>query len=335
MDAGRKKLWFAAVKPPMYTVAVTPILAGSMAARVDFPDQFEWARLGRFLLGAILILAWENLTNDLFDFETGVDKDKKESVINLLGATRRNKLAVAALAWGLLALGMGIVLSLSRFVSPVDGEVAVDLSVLKIICVAVFGGYLYQGPPFRLGYYGLGEVICFVCWVLGVCAAYTSQIISMAYSWGENGLAVTYRRLVDPTGSPLLVTAVLVALPTSLILLCSHFHQIESDARVGKKSPIVRMGTDVASQFVAYACVLIFVINIGSGFLGFLPYPAAFIPCLSAPLAAKLAAFVRTNHNVPSKVFSAKYVAVRFNFAHGVLLSVGLAWAATIAKYSE
>ena len=27
--------------------------------------------------------------------------------------------------------------------------------------LAVFGGYAYQGPPFRLSYKGLGEPICF------------------------------------------------------------------------------------------------------------------------------------------------------------------------------
>jgi len=24
-------------------------------------------------------------------------------------------------------------------------------------------GYSYQGPPFRFGYQGLGEIICFIC----------------------------------------------------------------------------------------------------------------------------------------------------------------------------
>ena len=34
-------------------------------------------------------------------------------------------------------------------------------TVLAMLGLAVFGGYAYQGPPFRLSYKGLGEPICF------------------------------------------------------------------------------------------------------------------------------------------------------------------------------
>lgn len=35
----------------------------------------------RLIPGAILVIAWLNLTNDAFDAETGVDQDKAESVV--------------------------------------------------------------------------------------------------------------------------------------------------------------------------------------------------------------------------------------------------------------
>lgn len=38
------------------------------------------------------------------------------------------------------------------------------------------------------------------------------------------------------------VGAVVVGHTTSIILLCSHFHQIEGDLAAGKMSPLVRLG---------------------------------------------------------------------------------------------
>ena len=33
----------------------------------------RWGQLGLFLLAAVLLLGWENLSNDVFDDDTGVD----------------------------------------------------------------------------------------------------------------------------------------------------------------------------------------------------------------------------------------------------------------------
>ena len=45
--------------------------------------------------------------------------------------------------------------------------------------VAVAMGYLYQGPPFRLSYKGLGEPLCFVAFgPLATTAFYLTQVPS-------------------------------------------------------------------------------------------------------------------------------------------------------------
>lgn len=78
----RKKLWQAAIKLPMYSVAVMPIVVGSVLAWLD-RDIFNWQRLGLFLLAGVCILAWENLCNDVFDAETGIDRHKYHSIVQL------------------------------------------------------------------------------------------------------------------------------------------------------------------------------------------------------------------------------------------------------------
>ena len=98
----RRRLWQAAIKWPMYAVAVMPVLlAAGWSVSKGLPLRLDQLLL--FLLAAVLLLAWENLANDVFDSDTGVDADgKPQSVVNLTG--RRDR--VAGLANGCLLLGL-------------------------------------------------------------------------------------------------------------------------------------------------------------------------------------------------------------------------------------
>ncbi|MCY7322895.1 MAG: 2-carboxy-1,4-naphthoquinone phytyltransferase, partial [Phormidesmis sp. CAN_BIN36] len=72
------------MKPPMYSVAIMPIWVGSAVAFAE-THRFNVSIFFTFLLSAILILAWENFSNDVFDSETGVDINKKNSLVNITG----------------------------------------------------------------------------------------------------------------------------------------------------------------------------------------------------------------------------------------------------------
>jgi len=142
------RLWLAAIKPPIYSVAIAPIAVGTAVAFAE-TSVFNARSCFTFLLSAILIIAWLNLSNDVFDSETGIDINKAHSVVNLTG----NKSLVF---WGAnlcLALGIGGILALAWWQQ--------DVTVLGLVLLCCFLGYTYQGPPFRLGYLGLGEIICF------------------------------------------------------------------------------------------------------------------------------------------------------------------------------
>ena len=122
----------------MYAVAVMPVLlaAGWRFGRGE-PVRVEQLLL--FLFAAVLLLAWENLANDVFDADTGVDaQGKPHSVVNLTG--RRDR--VAWLANGCLGLGLALMALVAWRSSPV-------VMALVLGCCGL--GYLYQGPPFRLG----------------------------------------------------------------------------------------------------------------------------------------------------------------------------------------
>jgi 2-carboxy-1,4-naphthoquinone phytyltransferase len=284
------KLWMAAIKPPMYSVAIMPIWVGSAVAFAE-TKVFNFIVFSTFIGAAILILAWENISNDVFDSETGIDKNKHHSLVNLTG----NKLLIFWLGNFCLVAGLLGILAIASWQK--------DATVIGLILLCCALGYTYQGPPFRLGYQGLGEIICFFAFgPLAIAAAYYSQ----TQTWSVTSLAA----------------AVIVGIATSLILFCSHFHQVKDDIAAGKRSPVVRLGTEKASQvlywFTAsiYPLILLFVV--------LQVFPVwTLLSWLSLPFAVQLCRHVAENHDLPEKVSNSKFIAVNLHFSCCLLLGLG------------
>jgi 1,4-dihydroxy-2-naphthoate octaprenyltransferase len=283
------KLWMAAIKPPMYSVAIMPIWVGTAVAFAE-TKIIHVGVFSTFLTAAILILAWENLSNDVFDSETGIDKNKKHSLVNLTG----NKSLIFWLGNLFLCLGLLGILAIAWWQQ--------DLTVIGLILLCCALGYSYQGPPLRLGYQGLGEIICFFCFgPLGVAAAYYSQ----TQTWSQSSLAAS----------------VVVGIATSLILFCSHFHQVKDDLAAGKRSPIVRLGTATAAQLLPWFGGSIYPLTAVFVILGVFPIWTLLI-WASLPAATKLFRHVKQYHNQPEKVSNCKFIAVAVHFWSG--LSAGI-----------
>lgn len=284
------KLWMAAIKPPMYSVAIMPIWVGTAVAFAE-TKTLHGEVFTTFLTAAIFILAWENLSNDVFDSETGIDKNKAHSLVNLTG----NKALIFWLGNLFLSLGLLEIVAIAWWQQ--------DLTIVGLILLCCALGYSYQGPPFRLGYQGLGEIICFFCFgPLGVTAAYYSQ----TQSWSVANLAAS----------------IVIGIVTSLILFCSHFHQAKDDVAAGKRSPIVRLGTAKSAQLLPwfggsiYALTGLFVI------LGIFPV-WTLLSWASLPFTVKLCRHVGQYHNQPEKVSNCKFIAVAVHFWSGLLLGLG------------
>jgi 1,4-dihydroxy-2-naphthoate octaprenyltransferase len=284
------ELWQAAIKLPMYTVAVIPITVGTAIAFAE-TGNFDPTIFSLFLSAAILIVAWLNLSNDVFDAETGIDKNKAHSVVNLTG----KKNLIFWLGNILLAVAILEIITIATLQK--------DMTVLGIIFLSCFLGYTYQGPPFRLGYQGLGEIICFVCFgPLALAAAYYSQTKSFS--------------------SINLAASMIIGVTTSIILFCSHFHQVEDDLAAGKLSPIVRLGTERGARVLLWFVVGIFLLNIILIVMGFFP-PSTLLILISLPFAYDLVTHVSTHHNQAEKVSNSKFIAVKLHFFSGLLLAIG------------
>lgn len=286
----QSKLWLAAIKPPMYTVAVIPIITGTAVAFAE-TQQFTGKIFLTFLTAAIAIIAWLNLSNDVFDSETGIDRNKAHSVVNLTG----NKALVFWLSNTFLIVGLSGIILITWWLR--------DFTVLGLVILSCALGYTYQGPPFRLGYQGLGEIICFTCFgPIAIAAVEYSQTQSFSIA----GLAI----------------AIIIGLTTSIILFCSHFHQVEDDQLAGKRSPVVRLGTSRSAQVLTWSVISIFFGIIVFVSLKILS-PWTLLTLASFPFAYKLIVHVNKYHDQPDLVSNSKFLAVNFHFVSGLLLALG------------
>ena len=291
----RRRLWKAAIKWPMYSVAVMPVLLAA-GWRLGSGLPVRWVQGFVFLLAAVLLLIWENLSNDLFDAETGVDdQGKPHSVVALVGRSRPvQQLATLALLMGLMLM-LWIALRSS-------------LAVLVLVLVSCGLGYLYQGPPFRLGYKGLGEPLCWLAFGPFATAAAL--------------LVISPSTDVVPWNTALVLGSG-PALATTLVLFCSHFHQVEQDAAHGKQSPVVRLGTARAASLVPWFVAGTLALEWAPVLHGDWPL-TALLGALGLPAASSLIRLLRTHHHEPERITGSKFLALRFQALNGLGLSIGL-----------
>ncbi|MEB3360900.1 MAG: 2-carboxy-1,4-naphthoquinone phytyltransferase [Synechococcaceae cyanobacterium] len=298
-DQARRGLWKAAIKWPMYAVAVMPVLlAAGWRSGQGLPVRLE--QLLAFLLAAVLLLAWENLANDVFDADTGVDAvGKPHSLVNLTG--RRDR--VALLAHGALLLGLALMALVALRSSGL---------VLTLVLACCGLGYLYQGPPFRLGYLGLGEPLCWLAF--GPCAT-AAALLALAPA-AEAATGIPWKAALTLGSGP--------ALATTLVLFCSHFHQVSEDASHGKRSPVVRLGTARAAALVPWFVAGSLALQWAPVLVGEWPLTALLAGLGLAP-ARQLIGLLRHHHDVPEQIVGSKFLALRFQALSGLGLAVGLA----------
>ena len=296
--AARRRLWKAAIKWPMYAVAVMPVLLAA-GWRWGRGELVRLDQLLLFLVAAVLLLAWENLANDVFDADTGVDaQGKPHSLVNLTG--RRDR--VAWLANGALLLGLALMALVALRSSG---------AVLALVLACCGIGYAYQGPPLRLGYRGLGEPLC---WLAFGPLATAAGLLALGPA--AEAAAVPWRQAVELGGGP--------ALATTLVLFCSHFHQVEEDAAHGKRSPVVRLGTARAAAVVPWFVAGALAFEWAPVLVGHWPL-TALLGAAGLPPAQRLIRLLREHHHQPERIVGSKFLALRFQALNGLGLAVGLA----------
>tara|TARA_Y100001978_G_scaffold188938_1_gene190768 strand:+ start:243 stop:1154 length:912 start_codon:yes stop_codon:yes gene_type:complete len=297
MRVDKKQLWKQAIKWPLYSVAIIPIFICGAYNFYTFKDIKFLNFLG-FTISSVLLLVWENLTNDLYDSETGIDQFKFHSIVNLI----KNKKLIFLIAYLSLFLGLLIIYIISLSQSK---------NILILIILSCALGYLYQGPPFRLGYLGLGEPLCWLAFgplafAAGLIALNPIDIYISKIPWQESFLL--------GTGPALSIT---------LVLFCSHFHQIKDDKKYGKSSPLVLMGTKKSASLVPWIIIFIYSFQTFTIFIEFIP-KSCILYLISLPYAFKLISILNKHYYNPRALRDCKFIALKFQSLNGFGLIMGL-----------
>jgi len=297
MKEDRKNLWIQAIKWPLYSVAIIPIII-SGAFNLYLHNNINIINFFAFIFASILILFWENLTNDLFDSETGVDKFKFHSIVNLV----KNKKIISLAAYLSLILGLIIVYLISR---------ATNLNIFFLVVGCCILGYLYQGPPFRLGYFGFGEPLC---WIAFGPLAHSAALIALDPNINFNSGIPWKEAIMLGSGPSLAIT---------LVLFCSHFHQIKEDKTYGKNSPLVILGVKRSASLIPWILVIIYGFQFFTVLIGFIP-PSCFLYFISLPHSIKLIKILNKNHKNPTALKRCKFIAIKIQTTNGIGLTLGM-----------
>jgi len=185
-------------------------------------------------------------------------------------------------------------------------------AVLLLVLLCCGLGYVYQGPPFRLGYQGLGEPLCWLAF--GPVATSAALLVLAPAGSGE----VPWQAALVLGAGP--------ALAISLVLFCSHFHQVEEDAAHGKRSPVVRFGTARAAALIPWFVGFTLALEWWPVAFGTWP-PTALLSAVGLPAGWALIRLVRRYHDQPERISGSKFLALRFQAWNGLGLALGLALA--------
>lgn len=149
--------WLIITRAAVFSMTATSALIGGLLAAALAP-RADGLNFALALIGLIVAHAANNMTNDYFDLEGGVDTDEYARALYaphpiLAGLISRRGLLRAILAANLIDAAILLVL-IGR----------VGWGALAFALLGLFISVFYVAPPIRLKHHGLGEPGVFVVW---------------------------------------------------------------------------------------------------------------------------------------------------------------------------
>ncbi len=292
--AAHLKVWLEAARPKTLPAAIIPVMVGTALAMAH--DRADFIKAFVCLAFALLVQIGTNFANDYFDFVQGADTAERVGPRRAVAAGLVTPAQMLAATWLVLGLAFVVGLILVRE----GGWGLLPIGIVSIVCAIA-----YTGGPFPLGYNGLGDLFVFIFFgLVAVCATFYVQTGFVA--------------------PDVVSCAAAVGLLAANILVANNYRDVETDARAGKKTLVVRFGRKFAvwqyalSNLVALLCppALLMV-----GYRWPVLLPLALVPP-AIGLTRRLAASREPGEQIALLGATARFLAL-----YGVLLCVGLVWA--------
>lgn len=292
-SVSRTRAWVMACRPRTLTAAVAPVAAGTGLAHMH--GGFALPPALAALVAAMLIQVGTNLANDYYDHQKGGDDEGRLGPVRVTQAgliEGRDVLRGAFLAFA-LAAGAGVCLAL------VAGWPVVVIGVAGIA-----SGIAYTGGPWPLGYHGLGDLFVFVFFGL-VAVAGTCYVQALEFRPDS------------------LTAGIALGAASTAILVVNNLRDIQTDARAGKRTLAVRIGSRwTKAQYVLLVVSAAVVPPAGMALHGWSPWvllSLGALPAVAGPLRLVL------TYRDPASLNRALAGTARVAGLFGVLLGLGFA----------
>jgi len=300
--------WLVITRAAVFSMTVTSGLIGGLLAvgaqQLTSEVTVHWGYLALAVVGLVVAHAANNMINDYFDLEGGIDTEDYVRAQYaphpiLSGWVTKRQLATAILIANAIDLAILVVLVAAR--GPLVAAFA-----LGGLFISVF----YVAPPIRLKHIGLGEPGVFVVWgplmVVGTFFVATGQV--PAWVW---------------------VASLPYAILVTTVLFGKHIDKIDADRKKGVRTMPVILGERPARLVAQVLMVAFYPIVIGSAFVGWIG-PWVLLVVLGLP---RLVSVLRTYQKPKPESPPQSYVGwplwfVGYAFIHtrraGALLILGL-----------
>jgi 1,4-dihydroxy-2-naphthoate octaprenyltransferase len=270
--------WLVITRAAVFSMTVTSGLIGGLLAvgamRLTGEVTVSWALLALAIVGLVVAHAANNMINDYFDLEGGVDTDDYVRALYaphpiLSGWVTKRQLGAAILVANVVDLAILLVLMSQR--GP-----AVAAFALGGLFVSVF----YVAPPIRLKHIGLGEPGVFVVWgplmVVGTFFVATGAI--PGWVW---------------------IASLPYAILVTTVLFGKHIDKIEADTKKGVRTMPVILGEARARRVAQGLMIAYYPIIVGAVLVGWIG-PWLLLSLLGVPkLLATLTIFSAPKPDVP------------------------------------
>jgi 1,4-dihydroxy-2-naphthoate octaprenyltransferase len=241
--------WLVITRAAVFSMTVTSGLVGGLLAvgamRLTGEVTVSWGLLALAIVGLVVAHAANNMINDYFDLEGGVDTDDYVRALYaphpiLSGWVTKRQLGAAILLTNAIDLAILLVLMSQR--GPLVAAFA-----LSGLFVSVF----YVAPPVRLKHIGLGEPGVFIVWgplmVVGTFFVATGQI--PGWTW---------------------IASLPYAILVTTVLFGKHIDKIEADRGKGVRTMPVLLGEARARRVAQVLMIAYYPIIVGAVLVGWI-----------------------------------------------------------------